>query len=326
MFPSERRPGVPLASPGPQNVSRVASGSVTRALPAELRTAWQQDGWCVWRSAIPQADLLATSKALSKMFPSADEMDSGKDDERTARYRIWDAAWPEFPFRSRSLNTLAMHDVLLDLAEDLLGTDDIRLYQGLITAKYANQSSHFNQLLHTDYPNHMLVVPRPEDGYQQLETFVYLTDVTAENGATRMVSVRKTHDIPVETHTLSFADYPDLYEEQGEASGPAGSIVCYRPDVYHRSSDWAEPGRHRIMMHLSFRPAVAEWGGYHAWPYKGLSPDWHNFVRESDPRRLGLLGFPKPGHPYWTPDTIAGVGARYPGLDMEPWRSALATT
>ena len=39
-----------------------------------------------------------------------------------------------------------------------------------------------------------------------------------------------------------------------------------------------------------------------------------------------LLGFPKPGHPYWTPETIAGVAARYPGLDMEPWRSALRST
>jgi ectoine hydroxylase-related dioxygenase (phytanoyl-CoA dioxygenase family) len=294
------------------------------AIPAELRTAWHEDGWCVWREAIPRADVIAASKALEHMFPSAEEMDSGTDDERTAPYRVWDATWPEFPFRSRSLNRLVMHPVLLDLAEDLLGSDDIRLYQGLVTAKYANQSSHFNQLLHTDYPNHMIVVPRCETGYQQLETFVYLTDVTSENGATRLVSVNRTRDIPVESHTLNFTDYADLYEEPGEAAGPAGSIVCYRPDVYHRSSDWADPGKRRIMMHMSFRPAAAEWGGYHAWPYKGLSPDWHNFVRQSCPRELGLLGFPKPGHPYWTAGTLAAVSARYPGLDMTPWREALS--
>jgi hypothetical protein len=296
---------------------------VRAAIPAELRTAWFEDGWCVWPSAIPKQDVLAASTALAKMFPSIEDMDSGKEDERTNPFRNWDAAWPEFPFRSRSLNRLVMHDVLIDLAEDLLGTDDIRLYLGLVTAKYANQSSHVNQFLHTDYPNHMLVVPRPEPGYQQLEMFLYLTDVTAANGATRMVSVTKTSHIPVETHTLSFTEYPDLYEEPGEASGPAGSIVCYRPDVYHRSSDWDDPGKSRIMMHLSFRPGTAEWGGYHAWPYKGFAPEWHNFVRESGPRQLGLLGFPKPGHPYWTPETIAGVGARYPGLDMDPWRAAL---
>jgi hypothetical protein len=291
------------------------------SISAELRSAWREDGWCVWPGAIPEVDIEATANALSHLFPTAEEMDSGTESEVTSKYRIWDATWPEFPFRSRSLNRLALHPVVLDLVEDLLGTEDARLYMGLITAKYANQSSHFNQLLHTDYPNHMILVPRR--GYEQLELFLYLTDVTSENGATRLVSVQKTCDIPVERHTLSFSEYPNLYEEPGEASGPAGSIVCYRPDVYHRSLDWSDPGKRRIMMHLSFRPADAEWGGYHAWPYKGLSPDWHNFVNGSNPRELATLGFPKPGHPYWTAETVDGVGARYPGLDMSPWKDAL---
>ncbi|MFZ0667125.1 MAG: phytanoyl-CoA dioxygenase family protein [Acidimicrobiales bacterium] len=290
-------------------------------VPAELRSAWQEDGWCVWQEAIPLADIEAASRSLSHLFPTAEEMDSGTENEITSKYRIWDAAWPEFPFRSRSLNRLALHPIVLDLAEGLLGTDDIRLYMGLITAKYANQSSHFNQLLHTDFPNHMIVVPRR--GYEQLELFLYLTDVTRENGATRLVSVKKTSHIPVERHTLSFSEYPELYEESGEATGQTGSIVCYRPDVYHRSLDWSDPGRRRIMMHLSFRKGAAEWGGYHAWPYKGLSPDWHNFVNGSNPRELATLGFPKPGHPYWTEQTLAGVSARYRGLDMALWRAAL---
>jgi Phytanoyl-CoA dioxygenase (PhyH) len=291
-------------------------------MPKELAAAWREDGWCVWRSALPEADLKATEKALARLFPTPEEMDLGTEDERTAKFRVWDAAWPEFPYRSRSLNRLALHPVLLDLAEQLLETDDIRLYMSLITAKYANQSSHFNQLLHADYPNHMLVVPRAEKGYQQLETFLYLTDVTSQNGATRLVSVRKTAQVPVESHTLNLTDYADLYEEPGEATGPAGSIVCYRPDVYHRSIDWEEPGRIRIMMHVSFRPARAEWGGYQAWPYKGLSPEWHAFVQGSTPRELAVLGFPKPGDSYWTNETLAGVGSRYPGLDMTPWKEA----
>jgi Phytanoyl-CoA dioxygenase (PhyH) len=293
---------------------------VTRGeIPAELREEWREEGWCVWQSALPEGDLKATERALDRMFPTAGEMDSGLDDERTSRWRQWDAQWPEFPFRSRSLNKIALHPMLLDLAENLLETEDVRLYMGLITAKYANQSSHFNQLLHADYPNHMIVVPRREAGYRQLETFVYLTGVTTENGATRMVSVKKTAGIPVERHTLNLDEYADLYEEPGEATGPPGTVVCYRPDVYHRSIDWEEPGRRRIMMHLSFRPPGAEWGGYQAWPYKGLSPDWHNFVVGSNPRELGALGFPKPGHVYWTSETLSGVGARYPGLDMKPW-------
>jgi hypothetical protein len=37
-----------------------------------------------------------------------------------------------------------------------------------------------------------------------------------------------------------------------------------------------------------------------------------------------VLGFPPPGHPYWTAQTLAGVAARYPMLDLSPWRDAAA--
>ena len=144
---------------------------------------------------------------MALLFPTAQEMDGRQDDERTSPWRTWDAAWPEFPFRSTRLNKLVVHDVLIDLATELLGTEDIRLYLALLSAKYAHQSSGYNQLLHTDYPNHSLVVPRADVGYQHLETFIYLNDVSARNGATRLVSRTKTEHIPVEQHTLNLDDY-----------------------------------------------------------------------------------------------------------------------
>jgi len=39
-------------------------------------------------------------------------------------------------------------------------------------------------------------------------------------------------------------------------------------------------------------------------------------------RQLSMLGFPPPGHPYWNEETLAGVAARYPALDLTPWRDA----
>jgi len=291
---------------------------------AEYRSTWEDDGWCVIPSAIPPDDLQAAQKAIGYLFPTAEEMDSGISSERTDPWRTtFDAKWPEFPYRSRSLNRLPFHDVVLDIATSFLGTNDLRLYMSVITAKYANQSSGYNQLLHADFPNHSILVPQVAERYPQLELFIYLTDVSSANGATRMVSRRRTSGIPVEEHTLSYSEYPDLYEDPGEAAGPAGSIVAYRPDVYHRSVDLTGPGVCRIMMHVSYRPAQAEWGQYQAWAFKGFSPEWHNFVQASGPRELALLGFPAPGHPYWTDETIGRVNARYPGLDMTAWRTAL---
>ncbi len=94
------------------------------------------------------------------------------------------------------------------------------MYLAIVSAKYANQPSDFNQLLHTDFPNHTLTVPRPETGYQQMETFIYLNDVDRDNGATRFVSRRLTHAVPVEEHTLNLDDYGDLYRRGRRRLGP----------------------------------------------------------------------------------------------------------
>jgi ectoine hydroxylase-related dioxygenase (phytanoyl-CoA dioxygenase family) len=286
------------------------------------KAAWDEDGWCVIPEALPADDLQAAQKAVDHLFPGAAEMDSGIENERTAPWRTtFDAKWPEFPYASGALNRLTFHPVVLALAESFLRTSDLRLYMSLVTAKYANQSSGYNQLLHADFPNHTILVPH--ERFPQLELFIYLSDVSEANGATRMVSRSRTAEVPVEQHTLSFSDFAGLYEDPGGAWGSAGSIVAYRPDVYHRSVDVTTPGARRIMMHVSYRPAAAEWAQYQAWALKGFSAEWHNFVQGSGPSVLALVGFPRPGHPYWDRDSITRVNARYPGLDMAPWRDAL---
>jgi hypothetical protein len=213
-------------------------------------------------------------------------------------------------------------DLLIGLACELLGTSDVRMYLAHATAKYAGQPSDYNRLLHTDYPNQTLTVPRAEAGYHQMETFVYLSDVDEGNGATRFLSRTRTAAIPVEEHTLNLTDHGDLYRDDVAVCAPAGSVVVYRPDVYHRSNDFRDPARSRFLLHVSYRPAAVEWGGYQAWPFKGFSPEWHTFVAGATPRQLEVLGFPPPGHPFWTEETLTGVGRRYPGLDLTPWRLA----
>ena len=126
----------------------------------------------------------------------------------------------------------------------------------------------------------------------------------------------------MEEHTLNLDDHAALYREDGDASAPAGSIVVYRPDVYHRSVDFDDPTQARFMLHVSYKPATVEWGGYQAWPFKGFSAEWHNFVPGASPRQLAVLGFPSPGHSFWTRRRWPAWPDRYPGLDLTPWRSA----
>ena len=294
----------------------------TAFLTSELKDRWNTEGWCIVPEVIPPDQLAAAQDAVHRYFPTPAEMLEGGG-TKAGEWHTWDAAWPEFPFHSTRLNTLVLHEQVVDLAETLLGTTDLMLYMGLVTAKYANQPSDYNRLLHADYPNHMLVVPRHDVGYQQVEFFIYLTDVADEDGATRFVSWQRTKDVPVERHTLNYLEYADLYDDPSMAAAPAGSVVAYRPDVYHRSVDHTDPTRYRVMLHVSFRNRDANWGGYQAWPLRGFSFELSKYVQQATPRQLELLGVPGPGHPYWNRATLEGMQRRYPKLDMSAWRKAM---
>jgi hypothetical protein len=231
---------------------------------------------------------------------------------------------PTFPFESAALNRLVLHDNIIDLAEEFLGLRQLRLYQGMVSAKYSQGAPDDEQLLHVDYGNHTLVVPRTDIGYQHLELFIYLSDVTPEKAATRMVSRRLTNEIPIERAYLNPAEYDHLYQSEVPASGPAGSVLAYRPDVYHRGVRMTAPDAARFMLHVSFKPVDTDWLGSQAWPSAAEGLSWHLFMQQTNVRQLTMLGFPEPGHRYWNEETLQGVARRYPLLDMTPWRQAAA--
>lgn len=291
---------------------------------SEYKRRWDTDGWCVVPDVVPPEDLAAAQAGLSRLFPTAEEFAADPDSHRNRPYQSWDGVKPQFPFESQALNRLTVHDALIDLAEEMLGTDQLRLYQSLASAKYSDGSADYEQLLHADYANHTLVVPRTDVGYQQVTMFVYLSDVTPQTAATRMVSLPHTVSIPVERTYLHLEDYADLYAREECASGPAGSVLVYRPDVYHRGVAMTAPRAARFQLAVAYKPENTDWLGSQAWPSRCEDMAWHAFMRTATLRQLTVLGFPEPGNAYWTTATLDGVAARYPHLDMTPWRTAFA--
>jgi ectoine hydroxylase-related dioxygenase (phytanoyl-CoA dioxygenase family) len=285
---------------------------------------WEEDGWCLVEGLLPADVVTDAQAAMPGFFPTAEEFAADADPVRNEPFRRDShRVLPRFPFEDSALNDIVVHERIIELAEQLLGIADIRMYQAMVSAKYGGGATSDEQLLHADFGNHTLVVPRHEPGYQQLEMFVYLSDVTPESGATRMVSRRLTDGVPVERTYLSPTDYADVYEAEVPASGPAGSILAYRPDVYHRGVQMRVAGTARFILHVSYRPAGAEWLNSFGLPNAGEDMAWYRFVGGASLRQLTVLGFPEPGHRYWTPQTLEGTAARYPMLDMTPWREGL---
>ena len=201
-------------------------GRVMGVLSGAEQAQWEEDGWCLVRGLLPPETIAAAQAVLPTLVPTAEEFADNVDPARNEPFRVDShRVMPRFPFEDGALNDIVVHDRIIDLAEQLLGlTDtDLRLYQAMLSAKYGEGALSDEQLLHVDFGNHTLVVPRHEPGYQQLEMFVYLSDVTAETGATRVVSRRLTPDIQVERTYLSQTDYAELYAAEVPACG-AGRI------------------------------------------------------------------------------------------------------
>jgi hypothetical protein len=272
---------------------------------------------------------------LGVLFPNADEFHDDIDPRRNERFRDEFGGIVDFPFASARLGLLAVDDRLIDIASVVLGTSDLRAYSIEAWAKYTGAAD-YAQALHRDHLNHSLLVPADDQPASQVEMFVYLGDVPPELGPPSYVPREHTPAMPALPNFYPSADgapddrdprwvsevgRPDLYELEVAAPGPAGTVVVYRLETFHRGNALRMPRGARYTIHTNFRRADADWIGRRSWVGVANDPEWHAFVLAASPRQLELFGFPPPAHPYWTDATRRGLTERYPGRDISAWDS-----
>jgi hypothetical protein len=312
-----------------------------RATDAEIEQ-WRTDGWVLLESLVDPDTVDAVHAELAGVLPTAAEYHADPDAARErwlgrppAARTGWE--WPpdgpgfrpeqhrwksEFPVPDAPrLNRLCVHPAIVDAAARALGSDDLRLYQAQVGAKYTGECN-YEQPMHTDR-NHSWVPLSMRPPWAHVETFLYLSDVDAGHAPTHLVavgdSVGREQTVPL---VMPDQD-PELYAAARPAAGVRGSLLLYRSDVFHRAVDLTAPGGARYLLNLSFRRAGHDWIGFHAWQGKATSPDWVTFVEGSSPRDLALLGFPPPGHPIWDAALLHDTARRYPRLDLSAWQAAL---
>jgi hypothetical protein len=95
--------------------------------------------------------------------------------------------------------------------------------------------------------------------------------------------------------------------------------MIYKTDVFHRGSAFKAPGRSRFAMLIDFQERGWPWTGKMSWPNEGNKPGLTEALTRMAPRQRDLFGWPKAGSDYWSAQTLADVGVRYPGMDLTPY-------
>ena len=274
----------------------------------------RERGFALVEAFLAPDELQAAQQALWLHFPTPDAYFA--QPARYAQYAAGQfAGVEEYPYRSWDLNHLAFHPDLVDAAERYLGTPELHLYKVELWAKYAG-AVNYDQPLHRDYGSHSLVVPRLDGRYQQITTFIYLSDVTDVDGPTRIVPYDRGKGVPF---TPLYLELGALADVEVSATGPAGSLLVYRTDILHRGSNLTGVGQARFSLLVDYQTRGTTWGGKMAWP-KQAPHRWAKLMPRCSVRERDLFGFPRPGDPYWNEQTLADVAARYPGMDMTPYR------
>lgn len=289
-------------------------------ITAEHLATWEREGYVVVEDFLTADELAAARENFSRYYPTWEDFSAHRPRYGSLLGSGF-AGMSEFPFAGSALNDINTHPEAIDFAERALGTREIYCTSGLIWAKYAGAAD-YDQSLHVDFHNNTLVYPRDDGMWRHVPMILYLSDVTEDLGPTYVVSRRHTDHLAdgYAPPTRTREEQPELYEHEVPVTAPAGSLLIYTMKTFHRGSKMLASTGARFTHHFVFRHAGHEWMGWRAWPRHGADAEMREWLQDATPRQREVLGFPGPGHPYWTPETLEGVARRYPGMDMAPYR------
>jgi len=279
----------------------------------KLSEVWDR-GFTVVENVLDADTLAAAQEALWALYPRPEAYFAAPQEHpRFAKSQF--AGLNLFPFPSWALNRIPVYPDLVDAAERLLNTKNLEVYKVELWAKYAG-AVNYDQAHHRDYGNHTLVTPRRDGRHTQMTTILLLSDVSELDGPTKMVPLERSRERPLTPAALPFGE---LFDQEVAVTGPAGSLLIYKTDVFHRGSKFLAEHRSRFVMLMDFQERGWPWNGKMSWPNQAGSPAMGQALIRMTPRERDLFGWPPPGSDYWDEQTLADVAARYPGMDLTPY-------
>ena len=228
---------------------------------------------------------------------------------------------------SVELNLISLHPALIEFARALMGVDKVHLYQSHTWAKFTGEAN-YDQPFHCDFINHTLTAPSDQPADRTVNFVLYFTDVTDTTGAIHYVTKPEADALlgrgPGSVYASTDEAQAKLKSRERSGAGPAGTVLAYGIDTFHRGTNLTEPGGHRYTMTCSYKAAGNDMIGYHVWQVSA-ERDWTPVFNGASPEQLACLGVPLPGDSFWNRRTLKLTQARWPDWDMTPYFAATLT-
>ena len=329
-------------------------------LTREQIRSWREQGYTFVSGLIPDSLISDLRDDAQSFYPDPSEA-------KLSHYNHFGSNGHfVFPSNYSSANDVSLYPKLLRAVADLLGVElkDVRLTQSDLWPKYGGNnfedlSENRDQRIHCDYPNHTLTHPPAWDSPEAVEIIIYLSDQGECHGSTAVVP-RLGSDDPayrwpiIGTPGVAGLNYVDdkekaeryirevdpeiadfrekeLYSREIKTRYRIGDVIFYRHDTWHRGTPVAFKSL-RLVQNMTFKKAASDWvsilhSGW-AWSLYRAGHGPEKLIARLSPDQRAVLGFPPPGHDYWTKQTLEAVEARYKafGIDMTPYFQAIDQT
>jgi len=293
---------------------------------------WRRDG-CVLLENFFTADEVAAVRAdfavvFGRVAGAAEAMEKKKPGElgrfNPAQFTTFEAV----PFDcSPALNLIGVHPALVSFAKAALAADNVHLYQCQAWAKFTGDAD-YDQPFHCDFVNHTLTAPSEDATKNSITILCYFSDVSEAHGPAHYVTRTDSAGIARPETTLSndpqiqAALQVKLIPYARSSAAPAGSIMPYSIDIFHRGTNMTAPHGHRYAVMACFKKTGDESIGYHAWQFHHRKP-WQRIFDHATPEQLACFGVQRPGDTFWTALTLERAQARYPNWNLAPYREAM---
>ena len=247
----------------------------------------------------------------------------------------------QFPTGSSVLDSFIENEQYLDCFADALGTSDMTYLNAHLFVRFAQGDTRPPvaawQEYHIDNNTCSFLPPHPDvKRYAYINSWVFLHDIE-EDGAPLHVLPGSHHKLAEEMPRLVESGdgirdgYRDIREvpEFGKpipALGKAGDTLLYSSYLVHGAVAFANKDKQRAVWALSLgRTENDAWNKFnHLYPYPER-PYSIPFWTQTSARVRSLFGWPQPGDPYYTSETLKLLAAWFPDMDLEPYHSAIGS-